>query len=1250
MRINRKINNLTAIACPVQSILILFVLVFFSACTQYDRRKTKEVTQDTVLYPRITILADLPDSNTPDEIFLEKMPKPLIVGVPVTYNNNPKEQAINDAKRQRSSPPLIHSFLDTLTHLPVEADAQGKGFFTTYNSDNGLALDQVYCGYKDRNGNLWFGTNGGGASKYDGKDFVNYTTAQGLANNVVWSIAEDKGGNIWFGTDGGGVSKYDGKIFTSYTTAQGLVDDVIQSITTDKKGNLWFGALAGASKYDGHTFINYTAAQGLPNYPVKAIVEDTIGNLWFGTLGGGVCKYDGHSFQNYTKANGLSNDSIRCILQEKAGNLWFGTWGSGVNKFDGKNFTNYSTAQGLDNNTVYSIAQDKSGNIWFGTNGGGATKFDGKVFTNYSITQGLANNIIRSITEDATGYLWFGTFGGGVSKYAGKSFTSFSTTTGLSNNVVYGITKDKSGNLWFGTFGGGVCKYDGNNITNYTTRQGLVSNSIYCVAKDDMNNLWFGSYGSGVSKYDGKSFTNYTTRQGLANDIVFSILQDKAGDIWFATYDGASKYDGKSFTNYTTRQGLAGNEVFTIIEDTKGNLWFGTSDGGVTEYNGSNFTNYTRQQGLANNTVWAITEDNDGNLWFGTQEGLSVMYKETLRRFSDSINKAATFTGKLFESFTTKDGLPDNFITQVIKTNNQKLYIGTNLGICEFVPANTASGREKKWIVGKVFNSLTGYPVKDVNAGTGAMFLDSGIIWTGTGSARTGLVRFDPNSLVNSDQKFPAVVLQQVKLNNENICWNDLSTKRTGENLDSNATAPNITEEVNTFGRRLSDIERDSVRKKFKGVSFDSITKWYPVPQKLILPHRFNNISFSFNAIETAKNSQVKYQYMLDGYDNDWNPPDNKTSAVFGNIYEGNYTFKLKAQNAEGAWSDSLNYSFKVLPPWWRTWWMYLIYATLIIATGILIFSWNNRRIIHQKKILEKRIAVATKQIMQEKETVEAQNKKIETTLTELRSAQAQLIQSEKMASLGELTAGIAHEIQNPLNFVNNFSDVNKELLEELKEEADKGNIDEVKAIANDVIDNEEKINQHGKRADSIVKGMLEHSRTSTGNKELTDINKLAHEFLRLTYHGLRVKNKAFDTQIRSDFDESIGSINVVPQDIGRVLFNLFNNALYAVIEKKKELGENYDPIVSVSTKKINGKIEIRVKDNGSGIPRKIVDKIFQPFFTTKPTGQGTGLGLSLAYDIIKAHGGEIKVETSPAGEAGKDGEGSEFIIQLPHS
>jgi signal transduction histidine kinase len=260
--------------------------------------------------------------------------------------------------------------------------------------------------------------------------------------------------------------------------------------------------------------------------------------------------------------------------------------------------------------------------------------------------------------------------------------------------------------------------------------------------------------------------------------------------------------------------------------------------------------------------------------------------------------------------------------------------------------------------------------------------------------------------------------------------------------------------------------------------------------------------------------------------------------------------------------------------------------------------------------------------------------------LQELKSTQAQLIQSEKMASLGELTAGIAHEIQNPLNFVNNFSEVNKEMVDEASEEMDKGNYNEVTNILKDIKDNSEKINHHGKRADAIVKGMLQHSRVSTGQKEPTDINKLADEFLRLSYHGMRAKDKNFNSTIKTDFDNSIEKINVVPQDIGRVLLNLFNNAFYSVMQKKKNSKGAYEPTVSVFTKKLDSKIEIHVKDNGLGIPQKVVDKIFQPFFTTKPTGQGTGLGLSLSYDIIKAHGGEIKVET-------KEGEGTTFIIFL---
>jgi two-component system NtrC family sensor kinase len=300
-----------------------------------------------------------------------------------------------------------------------------------------------------------------------------------------------------------------------------------------------------------------------------------------------------------------------------------------------------------------------------------------------------------------------------------------------------------------------------------------------------------------------------------------------------------------------------------------------------------------------------------------------------------------------------------------------------------------------------------------------------------------------------------------------------------------------------------------------------------------------------------------------------------------------------------------------------------------LIAIGLFFFYSNKRKTNRQLSL---------------------KNEKLAHAIGKLQETQSQLIQSEKMASLGELTAGIAHEIQNPLNFVNNFSEVNKELITEMREEITKGNYDGVNALAKDIEENEERINHHGKRADAIVKGMLQHSRSSSGQKEPTNINALADEYLRLAYHGLRAKDKSFNATLKTDYDETIGNINIIPQDIGRVILNLITNAFYVVDEKKKaslekasfeNLPSLYEPTVAVSTKKDGNKILISVKDNGNGIPKKVADKIFQPFFTTKPTGQGTGLGLSLSYDIIKAHNGELKVNT-------KEGEFAEFVITLP--
>ena len=332
-----------------------------------------------------------------------------------------------------------------------------------------------------------------------------------------------------------------------------------------------------------------------------------------------------------------------------------------------------------------------------------------------------------------------------------------------------------------------------------------------------------------------------------------------------------------------------------------------------------------------------------------------------------------------------------------------------------------------------------------------------------------------------------------------------------------------------------------------------------------------------------------------------------------------------------------------------------LVYVAMRFKEYIKEVEQNAKQVLRLSEE-KKEHALNQQKILQEE--VNRQTSEIRTTLNNLKSTQSQLIQSAKMASLGELTAGIAHEIQNPLNFVNNFSDVNTELIDELNAERLKPNAERDEQleneILNDIKENEQKINHHGKRADAIVKGMLQHSRQSSGHKEPTDINALADEYLRLSYHGLRAKDKTFNAEMKTEFDGSVGKVNLIPQDIGRVLLNLFNNAFYAVSERQKAVSKrrkaegeklkaesDYEPTVSVSTMSCDGKVQIIVKDNGNGIPQNIVDKIFQPFFTTKPTGEGTGLGLSLAYDIIKAHGGTLKVES-------KDGEGSEFLIQLP--
>jgi signal transduction histidine kinase len=420
--------------------------------------------------------------------------------------------------------------------------------------------------------------------------------------------------------------------------------------------------------------------------------------------------------------------------------------------------------------------------------------------------------------------------------------------------------------------------------------------------------------------------------------------------------------------------------------------------------------------------------------------------------------------------------------------------------------------------------------------------------------------------------------------------------------------------------------------------------------EEIVLAHNQNNITLEFIALHYSNPLKNKFAYKLDNYDNDWRESTNFQAAYYPNLSPGEYVFHVKAANNNGVWNEE-GAKLKIIinKPWWLTIWAYLFYGLVFISA---LFGAD--RIFRHRVVLREREKAREKELEQAKE--------IEKAYTELKATQAQLIQSEKMASLGELTAGIAHEIQNPLNFVNNFSEVSAELVEEIRDSRHKTQDSRPKTeedeiedeILEDIKQNLEKINHHGKRADAIVKGMLEHSRTGSGEKELTDINTLAGEYLNLAYQSFKSKNEGLDIKLITDLDPSLPKMEIVRSDIGKVLLNILNNAFYAVGTGHVGTGRSLQPMVTVSTSPLDslsrdigrgsaspdksGGVKISISDNGPGIPDAIKSKIFQPFFTTKPTGQGTGLGLSLSYDIVKAHGGEIRVET-------KEGEGSEFII-----
>ena len=564
--------------------------------------------------------------------------------------------------RHNDNPIIAHVDLQNTVNVNIDFHFPPfeHGTWKHYTYLDGLGSNHVRPIYQDREGFLWFGTNNGGVSRYDGEKFVNFTTDDGLADNSVWAIHQDRDGYLWFGTLDKGVSRYDGEKFVNFTTNDGLADNSVWAIYQDRDEYLWFGTRGGVSRYDGEEFVNFTTNEGLIANSVFAIHQDQGGDLWFGSYSG-ISRYDGEDFVNFTTNEGFTNDFVSVIHEDQEGHLWFGTNG-GVSRYDGEKFINFTTDDGLANDLVRTIHQDREGFLWFGTWEGGISRYDGEKFINFTTDDGLADNSVWNIIQDRAGDFWVSSPGKGISQYDSNGFINFTTADGLVDNVVYTVYQDRDGLLWFGTEGG-ISKYDGEKFINFTTDDGLVANSVWAIHQDRDGYFWFGT-DNGVSRYDGKKFVNFTTDDGLAFNQVWAIHQDRDGYLWFGTSDnGVSRYDGEKFVNFRP-WGMGRKSVTSIYQDREGSLWFGISIGGIYQYRDKKFVNFKTADGLTSNSVWAIHQDRDGYLWFGARGG-------------DGVSR---YDGEKFVNFTTNDGLAENDVASIYQDREGSLWFGTHSG------------------------------------------------------------------------------------------------------------------------------------------------------------------------------------------------------------------------------------------------------------------------------------------------------------------------------------------------------------------------------------------------------------------------------------------------------------------------------------------------------------------------------------------------------------------------------------------
>jgi signal transduction histidine kinase/ligand-binding sensor domain-containing protein len=1105
---------------------------------------------------------------------------------------------------------------------------------------------------QDQQGFMWVVTQNG-LYRYDGYSYIHYRHDPLDSTSISYPRLEclyvDRDGILWVGSYGGGLNRYNRETdtFTRFRhnekDRKSLSHDEVTAILEDRHGMLWVGTHGGLNRFDRQTgaFRRYLHDPANPASlscdQARVLYEDRQGTLWIGTgepdisaplrIKGGLNRFDPRSetFVRYlhdpADPTSLIHDQVLSLCEDSRGNFWVGTMGDGLHTMDRK--------RGTFTRLRYDPANPRKLSAPF---------LDGTQVVPEECNGWLNCGGVTFIHEDRYGMLWIGRLGGGINRYdpeAGALVHYEVATSGLSDNFIWRMCESHDGTLWIGTWLrthkliSSITAFPLHlpHPVNANSAGGqLVTNLL----EDRDGMIWSSTWGNGVVRIDRSTgvVTEYrhdaNDPYSLGNNIVPCLYEDRSGALWIGSGGIVlSRYDRatKRFTHFRhdpANPASRGSSTITcILEDRHGRLWVGTEFGGLERLDPATglFRHFQHNQkdstSVAHQSIDTIYEDRSGVLWIGTGNGLSrfdpktesfktflygrritSLYDDSDGHFwigtlGNGLHRFDRETGASTR-FDQENGLPSENVAGLVEDNNGFLWVSTSEGAFASI-GGQLSRFDRQAETFTNFSSIDGLP--DIGFFRGAFLKsrDGKLFFGGNG----GFTAFDPATIRGNKLGAPKMVLTGLRVFNKEVTPGSASPLR---------------------------------QPLYKAT-------------EIILSYDQNDFTIDYTGLSYHTPEKNRYYYKLEPRDADWVNSYAQRSARYSGLSPGSYVFRVRAVDDKGnASEEDASIRVVILPPWWRTIWAYILYGLLFITAVYAIDRFQRRRL-----LLEERERARERELQQAREIEKAYN--------ELQKTQQQLITQEKLASLGQLTAGIAHEIKNPLNFVNNFAVLTTDLTKELREvlETHTGKLEaaaqgEVQEVLQLLDQNIAKINEHSKRADNIVKDMLLHSRGESGERRAADVNGILDEYVMLAYHSIRGTDSTFNIKIEKDYDPTIGRVEVFPQDLSRVFLNLVNNACYATHEKKKALGDGYTPALTVATKNLGNAIEIRIRDNGNGIPADIREKIFNPFFTTKPAGQGTGLGLSISYDIIvQEHHGEIKVET-------EEGRFTEFVVRLPRN